>query len=464
MIRKYAVAIGVSCLAATAGAEPNQAVHVLHLVNGDTLHVLLTGVRGEKVSVRPVLAEGQQIELSLASVEAVEAAELAPDANGPPGDRMEMDDGTVLVGQFQRLAKGMAYFDIPGSGAVQVPMDRLCSIVREGFKLPEELPATDKHIVIAGEGKDVLVGTMGLDGTAGVVVDNQAFKLRAKYDQIRAIVFPQRDIEPNDSNESAPVRRVATVQMGNGMVLNGTGLQIAGGRASLAIDDRQRVTVPVNRIAGITFAEAGGLIGGRRVLVWGPYADTAEEYPRTLEAMKKSLPAGWRINESTTEKFDAAFRRELLRCRTLLIPEMEKWNGSRSSEMASQLRPIAAEFLRRGGVIVLLGPSSGHVGFFREAGLIELQQNNSVGENTTVTFTAAGKWLSKGVGAGFQATNSTMAYSWSDDKIQPLAGDKNSSPCVAKRVGRGWVIVMGMDFYGANEGTTKMLGNAVSKR
>ena len=156
-----------------------------------------------------------------------------------------------------------------------------------------------------------------------------------------------------------------------------------------------------------------------------------------------------------------------MRSRVLVIPEMEKWVASRSNVLAAQLKPMAEAFLRRGGNIVILGAETNQCTFLRQAGLIDVQRvNSSSSGKYAFTSTPAGKQIAKGIGAAFTLTNSTVLYrlGTSLKGQQSLNTNATASAIMARKVRRGWVILMGMDYYAQNAGTEKLLVNAVNMK
>jgi hypothetical protein len=245
-----------------------------------------------------------------------------------------------------------------------------------------------------------------------------------------------------------------------------TGLspRIEADRLVLSLVGDQKVVIPLDRISEISFSSGGGgLLSVRNVLAWGRYSDRNEEFPRTIAVLKEGLGPRWTINESFADKFDDASRRELFRSRALVVAELQDWNGSEASRLAAELRPLAESFLRRGGNIVLLGITGNQSAFIKDAGLLDVQatSNESGGQ---VPFTEAGRRIAAGIGGSFQQANSTQFYRIGTDiKAESFAGDPNGrAAVVARKVGRGWVILMGMDYYESNDTTKKLLINAVS--
>ena len=449
-----------------AAADQPEPAHILTFGNEDRVHCRIRSLGEGKVTFRRLVAPKQTVSADVKDLVLISSGAEAGEPDRTKADLLELWDGSLLFGRFLGMTKQSIAFEIQDAGKVRLPLAGAASITRAGFTPPESLPEGRGHVVCTKKG-DVLVGELAAQDGNVVVVDNKAFKLRVKHSQIMSIHFPQP--QPPESGPRAPdqasKRKLSVVGLAGGGVLAGTDLAIKDGRTFLTLAGDQRVSVPLKSVIEITFTGEPGLVGARQVLVWGAFADQGQELPRTVAALKQQIPKRWRIVQSLSREFDDAFRKELRRTRTLLIPEMEKWSSSGAGARAGKLKSLAGPLLRRGGNVVILGATSSHVKFFRDAGLIDVRQQGATSDNSQVALTAKGKWLGKGLGDTFKATNSTMCYKiGSTMKAHLLAGSGGKGPCVARRVGRGWVILMGMDYYASNAGTARMLANAVTRR
>jgi len=199
----------------------------------------------------------------------------------------------------------------------------------------------------------------------------------------------------------------------------------------------------------------------KNILVWRLYADHEEEFVRTVDFLKEGLGNRWRIIDDFSDQFDRSFKQKLSKCRALLIPEMGR---IRTPSIASQLKPIASAYVRRGGNIVFCGIHRGQEEFLKDAGVLDVQ---SVGRSVgiSVPFTIAGRRFSTGVGKSFITTRSTYIYRIrSGDRTTSFAKTANGSAIVARKVGSGWIILLGMDYFKDNPKTRQILINAVTYR
>jgi hypothetical protein len=457
----------VLCVLAAAGAAAGRppAPHAVVFDNGDRLQGRLERIADGELTLAPAVADRQKLTVDLARIERIEAT-AAAEPNGDPADLLELWDGSMLYGRFRKITPQAVHFDIRRAGAARIPLARIAGLFRPDFTPPDTLPERRGHVLCAKKG-DVLVGRIRPLGDGRIEVQGSAVKLAVAYDQIAGLYFPEQSAA--DAKRPAaekPGGRLAVLSLDDGTVLSGEGLSAASGQVRLTIEKGQEVTVPLAAVREIGFVFRGAAAGRRQVLVWGAYADRSEELPRTLGVLREVLPGGWRVVENTSAAPDAAFRKALSRSRALVIAEMETWNDGAAAAVTEKLKPLALRLLWRGGNVVILGATNKQVGALREAGLVDLHQPGSVSDNSSVPFTAAGRWLARGVGDSFNASNSTMTYTLGASAATTviLARHGDGGPCVARRVGRGWVIALGMDYYASNPGVATMLRNAVMHR
>jgi hypothetical protein len=221
---------------------------------------------------------------------------------------------------------------------------------------------------------------------------------------------------------------------------------------------------------------SGNLSGARDVLVWGPYSDEDEEMQHTVDALKKGVPEN-RIVLSKAKRFDSVFAGQLFRARALVIPEMEEFRDDHLAErhdggqltlledVQTNLRPLVQTFLRRGGNVVFLSVQSGAQKQLFDA--LELYPAEVEGSQngTAVSFNARGRKVGLGLDGKFITANATYFYRSTAPEVEAWTETENGrSPVLAKRLGRGWAILLGMDFYESNEGIDRVLLNAVQYR
>jgi len=206
-----------------------------------------------------------------------------------------------------------------------------------------------------------------------------------------------------------------------------------------------------------------GRMGMRSVLVWTRYADKDDELKKTLAIVTGQL-RGWRIEENDGDSFDKDFRRALYRSRTLLIPEMEKWNVADGAALAVEFRSVVTPYLRGGGNVVLCGLQNKQVEWLRQTGLMELEPAGTL-DNQNVAFTTEGAALARGLPVSWRAVNATWGYTLRPGSgVESLAAVGTKTVVAGRRVGRGWFIVLGMDYYQTHETASQVLAAAIQLR
>ncbi len=425
--------------------------------NEDQVHARILGIEEGELVFALVVAPEQPLRADMDRVNRIAADRKV--GVPPEKARLMLHTGTTLFGALVGFEDGGLVFADDDVGELTIPMETVAAY-ESGASVPltEEIDFT-KHVIQSASG-DVLVGKPRTAGPKTIQVKGEEVELAIESDEISAMYFPAPD--DKDELEDATFR---LVQLTSGAVLTGRRLAMEDEKLSVELHKAGSVSVPMAKVAEISVVR-GPVVAGRshlrRVLVWGGMADQDEELARTIAALQEKLP-GWEIERNVSREFDNEFARKLMRCRALVIAEQESWGGGHD-ELARQLGPLAKRFLQSGGNIVLLGMVERETGFCREAGLIDYQKVNA-GDNMAISFTEAGEALGRGVGGTFTSTNSTMRYR-SGDAIpsKVLATDDRGAAIIGRRASRGWVILMGMDYYAHNDGTKQVLANAVRLR
>jgi hypothetical protein len=482
-------------LAAARAAQDEPSSSVLSLQNGDQISGRLHRLGDGRLSFCPDVAPNTAVAIDLEKVdrlalrEAPEEKEKEKDGRGE-GDLLTLRDGSVLYGRFVKLTDDALHFDLEGTGTLAFPrkvVDGLAAQVG-GAASGDTLHEPGHHAVTLKSGS-VLVGDLTQEASGALRVSGGAVEARFGYPAVAAIAFPRPPEEelptwaksgpaldaeePDEDSGMAPVQFRAKKDEGvraivttvRGTRLSGTKPALEDQRLAVSLAGGHRVRLPVEQIVDLAFTSTGATALRRQVLVWGAFSDRTEEFPRTVSILKEQLGAGWTVTENFSATLEEGFVSTLARAGVLLIPEMERGGSAEQlKQAATRLKPLAARFLGRGGNIIILGTTSGQTSFLREAGLLDVQQASS-SSDSEVAFTARGRRLARGVGDAFTTTNSTQFY-----RIGPalnavaLAGTEAGSPVVGRRVGLGWTILMGMDYYESNPQTQTLLINAITHR
>ncbi len=448
-----------ACIAHGAATTQPAPFAAVTFSNGDCVRARIVEVARGQARLALEIAPDQLVTVDVARISLIEIANAAEGE----GEVVELRDGTRLVGKSLRFENGSMLLDLREGGRLAIPLHRLQLYRRPQSPLPEEA-STNKNSVVIDNG-DVLVGDISVTPDGSLAIKGTV-NVTVAHRQVAGI-YPPPSAAPqaedaNDAAASDPAGKgVSVVALTYGAVLAGSDLAVARGELSLTLPIGRRITVPLRSVLRMEPAQSAAAISGtglRNVLAWGPWSDRDQEFPWTVSALKDKLPAGWKVHEDFSTSFDRDFQRRLATCRTLLIPELENWGSDPRAELAKALKPLAERFLRAGGNIVICGAAEGPLAFLKEAGILDATKS---GQSNTdaVNFTAPGKKLSAKVGNSFTVCNSTYFYRLAG-KGESWAEGAQGSAILARRVGRGYVILMGMDYYTRTDALNQLLANA----
>jgi hypothetical protein len=307
----------------------------------------------------------------------------------------------------------------------------------------------------------LLFGTLAPEGSAALVVSGSDVSSRLAVDAVASMLFP----EPQ--TPAAPYAKgvvVVSVELANGSVLTGTGAELKGSQLSFLLAGKQSVSVPLLSIAGVSFGETGAFASSRQILLWSAFADLSGggERDNTRKVLSDGLGSAWKIVELESPELSADFKAKLLASRALVIPEPENFDVD-AATAGAELKPVLADYLAKGGTVVILGASGGSLSMYAAAGLVELTEAGSVWGDEYLAWTAAAPAAyRKGVDAEFPSLNATYLYSVAGaTPATSFAEYEGMSAILLRKVGRGRVVVMGFDYYEIKDGASRALVNAV---
>ena len=465
-MRSFACLSVICALAATAAdkAPEDPGLASFLRTDGNAAAGQIVSIDKDKVTYHPKDEPKKLATLELKKIASIEYPGAVA-AGEERFDVIELRGGSWLMGRLLGFDKGRIRFQLHQGGKVLVPLTEMHVFRKPKAQTPSSDIVFSKYVVMADTG-DVFIGDIKPTPDAALQIKG-AVQVKVPYKRITAI-YPPVSAKPKpttDATTKAAPPPVTVVTLRYGAILTGRELAVKDGKLSLTILKDQRVGVPLESVLCIEPGQMAGatFVGMRSVLAWGAYSDRSQEFPWTVAALKAKLPANWKIHEDFSTSFGKDFRGRLFRCRALLIPEPESWGSGEKAELAADLKKIVEPFLRRGGNVVILGASTGPVKFLRDAGLLDVSRANSRSSGA-IRFTPAGKRIAKDVGESFNAQNSTYFYRVGTKyKAQSWAEDPGgqASAIVARRVGLGWVILMGMDYYNRSDELNQLLLNAV---
>ncbi len=472
------------------------------------------GLDDRHLRFRPSLQPDQELILPLEKVTSLSRRAPGSDANepAPPGEleyRVVLKDGSEVPGQLMAVGDATMTVAMVGSAArIDLPLDGITRVERleplgeavAGVALPE---APGRHLAVLSTG-EIVAGQLlpSLDSEKWLRIASPILTAEIPLSLIDLMVFPDPQAEVGaaeellagdveveddpgnnavapdtpaggDEGEAAdlldaePEELKHLVSLSPGGMLWAERVEIRGADLLVSALGKDAFAVPLDRVDTVSFNQQG--VGATApVLVWGGFADEDDEFRKTLEALEPHIPQR-KLLKSMAKTPDAEFLRDLRRARVLLVPEMESFQmaqleaaaGGKAGK-AGGWADVFRSFLRRGGNIIFLSPTSGAQQFFNACGLGPLQSGGGGG---SWEFTPEGKKLQAKVDGVVENVNATHFYrktaGW---QIWGQAKDGDGAVLMGKRVHRGWVMVFGADFYATSDDVTETLVKMIAFR
>lgn len=429
---------------------------VVALVNGDRLTGTITTLGPRGLQIRPDVAAGGVVELPLATVDCVDRS-VPIEPLEARGDRLNPVTGGAISGDLVGMTAQGVTVDAHLVGRVQLPLTALAAFVREG-EAPPERTAAPRFSEVHVKSGSLVVGHLAFEAT-GLGVSNAGMSAKIAFDQIRAILFPV-DAPAVPAEDGTSCR----IELCNGSEIFCAAPELDGTVLRVRIGGTAPVAVPLDHVSRLSFAGGGPAGGRRRVLVWSTHADGEEEVKNMLTALREGLPAGWTVDVDAALTGLDALARGLQATGVFIVPEMESFNPRRAPD-PGRLGVVLREFLTAGGTVVICSIDGETQDFWENTGLVSLTGLDRVdedGDDGTFEF-VRGHWLGAKVGDSFQGTNGTYAYQTDDDALRPVAvNPEKTAAALVKKVGRGRLVLLGMDYFTRSEAIDRVLVNAVT--
>ncbi|MDC0049132.1 hypothetical protein OAL09_07315 [Verrucomicrobia bacterium] len=270
----------------------------------------------------------------------------------------------------------------------------------------------------------------------------------------------ERQKEKDIEVEESPIIRTLVALSPSGMIwadkieLRGSDLVLS----ALGVDE---LLVPMSRVESLSFGHEG-LPASAPVLVWGGYTDEDDEYVKTIDALSGRVPSR-KIVQSKSKVPDSQFMRNLRRSRVLLVPEMEGFKRALMKVAMEQKGKgcptwslALRGFLKRGGNIIFLSPTSEGLSFINECGLGPIR-SGPAGRGWEITD--EGRKLGINIEGMIKNVNASHYYRKSApwEVWGAAQGGADGAILLGRRVDRGWVMVFGSDFYQSNDTIKEIL-------
>ena len=481
-------------------AEPSAPV----LITTRTLQASLTGqllgIEGDSVQFAPALVGGDPIALPLKEIRSVrKASPLQRDTKGSGSgiaERSGEETGETSTEELsaadatkagQRLITFRAGSSVPGrllhvtdrglvlafgdTGELTVPLPEILSItpLQSDGKGFGQLPSPDgRHVARLTTGEVITGNIAPIKGDQDrLTISSPILSGEFPLALIESLLFP---IDPDSSEAETPTAdegtgRVVVVTFAGGASLTSPQISLDDGTLELEIWQGTPFRIPLKSAESIIFLDKGGLRPNGPILLWGKHTDQGDEFEKLQTALEGSV-RGRELIVMAGDEDSADFSAALRRSSAFIWGEWENFDqeafaaelsGEKGQPLDEQLR----DFVQTGGIAIFTGLSGGMSEHFAKLGLGEMQSDGSIGDGSDLELTGVGESLAPFMDGGIKATNSTMMYSapeggdWSPLLTQPEKPEY--AAIMGRRIGSGWVFLMGMDFYETDENITRLL-------
>ncbi|MBN1242094.1 MAG: hypothetical protein JXA15_05225 [Spirochaetales bacterium] len=444
--------LAAALAAASFAQEPSW---IVDMASGDRLQGQLGALGPSSVKLILRGTSGSTVEIAAKDIASLTRDPPAtPAADGP--DRLELHDGSAFVGRYVRIEKGVVLFESVMLGALRLNLDQVSSL-SVGGAMPPESPKDPSHAALASKGGSLAVGALKSATGADLTLGSPGEETTLSSAALLALRMPSKA-----SSGSAAGR--IELAFANGELVVGASPELRSGTLFASGPGGLRVGVPIEKIDSISYGQSS-LSALRSVVVWGAWADMADdgEHAYVVGILRDGLP-GWTVTDSREEYPGRDFASALLKARTLVVSETENWYSVDTGRIADALEKPLSDFLARGGNLVICSPQSESLAFWRDLGLIDLEGGDF--NDGTVPFTVQGKAaVGAGLGSSFETINGTSFYMEGGSlPVEVWAGNDAGIVVASRKVGKGRVIVVGMDYFDPSDDTSRLLVNAVQAK
>jgi len=452
----------------------------VEMANGDEADMIIHAVAAGHLKCSFAFLPDSILEVEHERIRRITLSDEQP---APPetGDQIQLQDYSMMYGAFKKIEKNEVWFDLESGPSLRFPVAAVSRISRLPVnKSQPDLVPRDKLFVVRTKGGDRLSGQLRQLSDDSFKIENDELSASLVSGALNIIQFPMPELLPADTNKTnnaktaePAVSDVLYVELHtlNGGRLYGQEPVLQGNELAFNLSSGTRISVAMDRVKTIAFTRSM-IPNSRAVLVWEKFADQDEESERTVKILKEGLKE-WTIHRHKDAPAGAEFRARLLGSRALVVPEMENLRNIdgkvRVGEgpevdwkdlIREQVRPILADYVRRGGRIVFLCLEPEHQSFIKALNLIDYEVGDRSRE-AEVKFTVAGRKISTGIGDSFVTTDATAFYKIKAPAVAWAVDEDKLAPIFFQQFGPGSVIVMGMDYFEQNEATETLLLNAV---
>jgi len=194
-----------------------------------------------------------------------------------------------------------------------------------------------------------------------------------------------------------------------------------------------------------------------KILAWITYADLAQEYTHTLQAISQYYD---RYTVSQTTVTDSSvLRSELADKQLFLIPEQESGSSTEFTFLGTAWKNVLNNFVTNGGVVILCGSTRGSEQILKASGLMDLDYSYR-SSSVTMSVLDTSHYLTQGLSLSIPAQDATIFYNCNDSSTVNLVTYNNMVSVAVRDIGLGHVVLIGFDFYSYDDNAAKIISNA----
>ncbi len=195
------------------------------------------------------------------------------------------------------------------------------------------------------------------------------------------------------------------------------------------------------------------------ILVFTAYSDNSAggEVENTLNAIAQYYP-DFSVTLTDSEN-PAELGEQLQTHEILLIPEQELISSSHVSDLANNLGDTIKTYIERGGVVIACDYSWGANILLTEAHIMETGTYNII--NNTALDVNPDNPLTNGMSSIFNSMSGTVYYSETNADV--LVSYDGNPVSVVTRLGSGFALLMGWDYYSYDDNMAQLIANAVKE-
>jgi photosystem II stability/assembly factor-like uncharacterized protein len=200
--------------------------------------------------------------------------------------------------------------------------------------------------------------------------------------------------------------------------------------------------------------------GALEILAWTTYTDMDREYANSVDAIQQYRPDALftEFTGATAAELEAALAGK----DAFLVPEPEDAVSSQLRAAGSDWAGVLEAFAMAGGSVVVCGEYSTRWGFLDATGLLEYDYETHYTGGHSFRILKRGHRLVRYVpDPELVAVNATMTYSLTSGVALAVDG-AGQTMLASRKLGNGWAVLVGYDYYDYDDNAAQVLANAVS--